>query len=75
MHTALKQWNSLWMLIDIVLAEVCRRDCPGFTTDVLITLFIGPSENSRFFAKLDPTGDWNLSETDDIGDWDGSAMR
>lgn len=64
------------MLIDIVFADVCRRDCPGFTTDVLITLLRpGPSENSRFFAKLDTTGDWNLSETDDIGDWGGSAKR
>jgi hypothetical protein len=58
------------MLIAIVLADVCRRDCAGFTTDVLITLLRpGPSENSRFFARVDPNGgDWNLSETDDTGD-------
>ena len=65
------------MLIAIVLADVCRSDCAGFTTDVLITLLKpGPSENSRFLARLDPNGgDWNLSETDDTGDCGGSAYR
>jgi hypothetical protein len=58
------------MLIDIVLADVCRMDCAGFTTDVLITLLRpGPSEKRRFLARLDPNGgDWNLSVTDDTGD-------
>jgi len=58
------------MLIAIVLADVCSSDCAGFTTDVLIILVRpGPSENSLFFARLDPNGgDWNLSETDDTGD-------
>jgi hypothetical protein len=56
--------------MDTVLVEFCRSDCAGFTTDVLITLFRpGPSENSRFFARLEPNGgDWNLSVTDDTGD-------
>jgi hypothetical protein len=65
------------MLIAMVLADVCRSDCAGFTTDVLITLLKpGPSENSRFLARLDPNGgDWNLSETDDTGDCGGSAYR
>jgi hypothetical protein len=59
------------MLIAIVLADdVCRRDCAGFTTDVLMTLLrAGPSENSLFFTRVDPSGgDWNLSETEDTGD-------
>jgi hypothetical protein len=58
------------MLIAIVLADVCRSDYAGFTTDVLITLLRpGVSENSCLFARIDPNGgDWNLSKIDDSGE-------